>query len=92
MAAAPHPFETIESAQEFVALLEGSIEEALQQLQAQHDEALAAGAARRFEATTLVQYKMKQLGVHVGKSRRLLNDLRTLRRLLWEERSKSVTV
>jgi hypothetical protein len=90
MLATPHPFETIESAQEFIGLLEASIEEAMEELREQHEEAVAGGVSRRVEATTLAQYKMKQLAIHIGKSRRLLNDLRTLRRLLWEERAREV--
>jgi hypothetical protein len=92
MLATPHPFETIESAQEFIVLLEASIDEAMNELREQHEEALATGVARRVEATTLAQYKMKQLASHIGKSRRLLNDLRTLRRLLWEERAERAGV
>jgi hypothetical protein len=34
----------------------------------------------------LVNYKLDKLSSHIAASRRILNDLRTLRRLLLEER------
>ena len=43
-------------------------------------------AVRRQEALRLVAHNLSQLSVHITKSRRILNDLRTLRRLLLEER------
>ena len=50
----------------------------------------AAGAEanpdRRLEALRLVQYKLEKLDAHLQSSSRILNDLRTLRRLLLEER------
>ena len=42
--------------------------------------------ARRVEALNLAHYKMSQLSSHMHKSRRALNDLRTIRRLLFAER------
>jgi hypothetical protein len=43
-------------------------------------------AERRLEALQLVTYKLEQLSRHIDTSQRLLNDLRTLRRLLLGER------
>ena len=55
------------------------------------DEAIgvaqAEGAARRLEALRLVNLKQQQLMQHMHASRKLLNDLRTLRRLLLGERT-----
>jgi len=50
--------------------------------------ALAAseGADRRLEALQLVSYNLAKLNLHMTTSRRILNDLRTLRRLLLAER------
>ena len=42
----------------------------------------AEGAQRRLEALQLVAYKLDQLARHTDGSRRILNDLRILRRLL----------
>jgi predicted nuclease of restriction endonuclease-like RecB superfamily len=79
-------FESIESAQEFVDLLAQAIEEAKQEIQAQIEEVTTAGDERRVQALRLVAFKLDGLSVHMSGSRRLLNDLRTLRRLLLDER------
>lgn len=81
------PFDTIESSIEFVLLLEDSIKETLVDVGEELDEAMRASDERRCEALQLVTYKINQLSMHVGKSRRLLNDLRMLRRLILQERS-----
>jgi hypothetical protein len=81
------PFDSIEGAQEYVSLLAESLEEAVRAIQ--EDTAVAArtaGAERRVQALRLVDYKLNQLREHLAASRRILNDLRTLRRLLLEGR------
>ena len=84
------PFDNIESAQEYLGLLAQAIEEAVASVE--EESALAAGekAARREEALRLVAFKLAKLASHIGESRRILNDLRTLRRLLLAERLKAV--
>ena len=84
------PFDNIESSHEYVTLLAEAIEISLAEVEA--DLAFAGadgsdGADRRKEALQLVLFKMNKLKGHVTSSRRILNDLRTLRRLLLEERS-----
>lgn len=79
-------FDSIESAQEFVDLLAQAVEEARQEIQAQIEELPAAGSERRLQALRLVAFKLDSLAQNMAGSRRLLNDLRTLRRLLLEER------
>jgi hypothetical protein len=44
------------------------------------------GADRRKEALLLVSYNLAKLNLHITSSRRILNDLRMLRRLLLAER------
>jgi hypothetical protein len=80
------PFESIESAQEFMAVLAGTIFDAMKELNAVRQDALDEGADRRAQATELAMYKLKMLSCYVQKSRRMLNDLRTLRRLILNER------
>jgi hypothetical protein len=81
-------FDTIESAQEFLGLLREAVEEAKQTAQA--DIFVGdSGTARQMDALRLVLYKLEKLEQHLKVSGRLLNDLRTLRRLLLEERSES---
>lgn len=80
------PFDSIEGSQEYVALLAEAIEEARQDVDADIAVATAEGADRRAEALQLVSYNLAKLTLHISTSRRILNDLRTLRRLLLAER------
>jgi hypothetical protein len=79
------PFDSIESAHEYLGLLVKAVEEARQTAES---DLAAAGAtsARHLDAIRLAVYKLEKLEQHMKVGRRLLNDLRTLRRLLLEER------
>lgn len=79
------PFDSIESAQEFMALLDESIAEAADEIQRKL-QLTPADEKRRAEALQLAVYKLGQLSTHVQKSGRILNDLRILRKLLVNER------
>jgi hypothetical protein len=48
-------------------------------------------ADRRKEALLLVSYNLAKLNLHITTSRRILNDLRSLRRLLLAERGVPAT-
>ena len=79
------PFDSVENAHQYVRLLVEAIAEAKSEIAAD------LGAARqqperRVEALRLVQFKLDKLEKHLESSSRLLNDLRTLRRLLFDER------
>ncbi len=80
------PFDNIESAQEYVALLLEAIEEAQRDVGAELELTTGPQAERRRQALQLVAHNLNKLAFHISKSRRILNDLRTLRRLLFEER------
>jgi hypothetical protein len=80
------PFDTVDGAHEFVRLLAEAITEAHASVTDDITAASAQGASRRLDALQLVAFKLQQLEAHVVTSRRLLNDLRTLRRLLLDER------
>jgi len=84
---ASHPFASIESAHEFVALLQTTMEEAVADLQGMLASANTEQDERRTQALNLALYKINQLSVHMQKSRRILNDLRSLRILLFNERT-----
>jgi len=75
-------FDTIESAQEFLALLREAVDES--KLTTESDIKQEEG--RNLDALRLVLYKLEKLEQHLKVTGRLLNDLRTLRRLLLEER------
>jgi len=81
------PFDSIEDSHEYVALLADAIEEAKRDVEADIALAEADKAQRRKEALQLVAYNLAKLSLHITSSRRILNDLRTLRRLLLAERS-----
>jgi hypothetical protein len=81
------PFDNLEGAHEYVHLLREAIEDARRAIQDDIKEAIEApGAERRLDALRLVDYKLVKLGEHIATSSRILNDLRTLRRLLLGER------
>ncbi len=80
------PFESIESAHEFVALLEESIREAADDVREHLGDAEASDDERQVRALNLALYKLTQLATNMHKSRRALNDLRSIRRLLFTER------
>lgn len=80
------PFETIESALDFFSLLEASITEAETDVNGDLASAIADNADRRAEALRMVTYKLEKLEFHAARCKRLLNDLRTMRRLLFSER------
>src|SRR5215470_17475902 len=82
------PFDSIEGASEYVGLLAEAIAEAKAAIKEDMSEARGQGAVRRLQALHLVAFKLETLGNHVLSSRRLLNDLRTLRRLLLGERRR----
>src|SRR3984957_12509594 len=81
------PFDNIESSHEYVSLLAEAVEVAIAEVEADISLAGADNADRRKEALQLVLFNMNKLRNHMTSSRRILNDLRTLRRLLLEERS-----
>jgi hypothetical protein len=81
------PFDNIENSHEYVSLLSEAIADAKADVEADIALAGADGADRRKEALQLVAYKLAKLEANMTSSRRILNDLRSLRRLLLEERT-----
>jgi hypothetical protein len=81
------PFDDIESSHEYVSLLAEAVWEAITEVSADISLATADGADRRRDALQLVHFNLTKLNSNMASSRRILNDLRTLRRLLLDERS-----
>ena len=73
------PFDSIGSSLEFMVLLEGVIAEATKELE---DTLEQATTERYGNGVRLALYKINQLSSHVGKSRRILNDLGLIRGVL----------
>ena len=80
------PFDNIESAQQFVELLIQAINESRRDVDADMAVAKGNGSGRSKKALQLVSANLARLSQHMTTSRRILNHLRTLRRLLLEER------
>lgn len=81
------PFDSIEGSHEYISLLNDNITEALAEVEADIALAEADGASRRKEALLLVHFKLSRLQLQMVNSGRILNDLRSLRRLLLRERT-----
>ena len=79
------PFDNIESAQQFVALLIEAIDESRRDVDADIALSERNGAKRSKQALQLVATNLAKLSQHMTSSRRILNHLRTLRRLLLQE-------
>jgi len=79
-------FDSIESAHEYVGLLCEALDEAASTVEAESAGPVASSHRRQKDALHLVAFKLQTLRRHFIASRLLLNDLRTLRRYLPEER------
>ena len=82
------PFESIESAYDFVSLFSDSVADAKREIESHLQREVKENAPRRLDALRLAAYNLEKLEVHLNKSRVILNDLRSLRRLLFEERTR----
>ena len=80
------PFDSIEGSHEYVRMLAESVDEARRDVEDEVASAEQERADRRKEALLLVSFNLAKLNLHITSSRRILNDLRTLRRLLLAER------
>jgi hypothetical protein len=85
------PFESIESAREFMDLLQDAVQEALRDVEELRSGAVNDVQPRREQALLLVLHKLKLLSANTHKSQRILNDLRTLRRLLFDEHGEDAS-
>lgn len=80
------PFDSIESAHEYIGLLCEALDDAQRTIVQEIAHPCAFTGARHLDALRLADYKLKTLRQHFVVSRRLLTDLRTLRRYLLDER------
>jgi hypothetical protein len=80
------PFDSIENAQDYLRLLLEAIVDARNEIAADMTAAEEAKSQRRVEALRLVEFKLEKLEQNLRSGSRTLNDLRSLRRLLLEER------
>src|ERR1035438_8358386 len=82
------PFDNIESSHEYVTLLAEAVEVTITEVEG--DLAIAGSDRadnRRVQRLQLVLFNLRTLRGQMSSSRRILNDLRTLRRLMLRERT-----
>ena len=84
-------FDTIESAQDYIDLLVQAIEETRNDVGAEIRLSRSPSEERRVQALQLVALNLTKLDGHISQCRRILNDLRTLRRLLLDERKPTAS-
>jgi hypothetical protein len=82
-----NPFDSIESAHEFVTLLAETVLEAKRDVEADVQRESRSNFPRRLQALRMTLYSLEKLEFHMSRSHRILNDLRSLRRLLFQERT-----
>ena len=87
-----NPFDNLESTYEYICLLQRALVDAQSAIDEEIRSATAEGANRRLQAVQIVSYKLRSLDDHMTASRRLVNDLRTLRRILLGERQAASRV
>ena len=86
------PFDSIEGSYEYVDMLAEAIAEAKRDVEEEVALAEKESANRRKQGLLLVSFNLAKLEGHMTASRRILNDLRTLRRVLMSERQPARTV
>jgi hypothetical protein len=84
-------FESLESAHEYLALLREAVDEAHASILDDTEAAEREGATRRADALRVVEHKLNRLRQNLLASLLIVNDLRTLRRLLLAERASPAT-
>jgi hypothetical protein len=85
------PFDSIENAQQYIKLLIETVAETKRDIDDQVTTATDQMSDRRVQALRMVQFNLEKLERYLSGSSRTLNDLRTLRRLLLEERQAAAT-
>lgn len=82
---ADSPFDNLDAAHEYVGLLLEAVQQTRGDVAVDLADAQTDGQPRRQEALQLVAWKLERLEHHLEGSRRLMNDLRRLRKLLLGE-------
>jgi hypothetical protein len=84
-------FDNIESAYNFLVKLADAVLESKLDIESDLQKQSDSNFPRHMDALRLVLSNLERLETHVKRGRRVLNDLRSLRRLLFEERSASTS-
>jgi hypothetical protein len=84
------PFDTIESAHAFLNLLTTTLGDTKREVEADVERESTSVPNRRADALRVAVYNLERLEYHLTRSARLLNDLRSLRRMLFDERGAKI--
>lgn len=76
------PFDNLESAQDYVALLRSAVVEAQDDIRCDIATTTTRNIPRHLQGLRLVDLTLTQLGAHLRSASGILNDLRMLRRVL----------
>ncbi len=87
---ADSPFDNLDAAHEYVGLLLEAVQQTRGDVALDLAAAQADGHPRRSEALQLVAWKLERLEQQLEGSRRVMNDLRRLRKLLVGESDEAV--
>lgn len=82
-------FESIESAYQYITLLAEVADDTKEELDIHINSEESSRFPRRLDALRLASYNLAKLRIHIGTTTRILNDLRSIRRLLFQEGPRS---
>src|SRR5262245_58171396 len=83
------PFDSIENAQQYISVLAEVVAETMRGIDNEIMLATDQMSYRRVQALRLVEYNLGKLERYLSATGRTLNDLRSLRRLIFGERSST---
>lgn len=72
------PFDSIESAQEYIRLLAEAVTEAKKELEVDVEKELTSDVPRRLQVLRMALYDLEKLQLHMNTSHRILDELRSL--------------
>jgi hypothetical protein len=83
-------FDSIESAHEYIKILAEVVSDVKKDLETDIKGEEGTKFPRRVDAIRLASYKLDKLQLHMNASSRILNDLRSIRRLVFRERKVGI--
>jgi hypothetical protein len=85
-------FDTIESARDYISLLTEVVGEVKKDLESEMANTDNTPFPRKLDAIRLAAYNLEKLQFHLNASKRILNTLRSIQRLLFQERLTTLRV
>jgi hypothetical protein len=85
-------FDTIESARDYISLLTEVVSDVRNDLESDMANTDNSPFPRKLDAIRLAAYNLEKLQFHLNASKRILNTLRSIQRLLFQERLTTLRV